>query len=269
MATSTRKGPTKAERLQHLCPQCFAAPGQPCTEGNSNLVADGLHHDRGRPEAARKRAQDKADRTNTRQLASYGPLFQEIAEKEVPRLTAEDIFEERRRNAAFAPDAGGPVGMLLTNQANRGLEWVRLEWIRRGVTEIVGEFWGSALWEYARRVYGSKTDCIESFFCDCLCTMSSKQLKVTFEVNEGPPKTIELGNCVDPSKPNFFALRGGKLVPELSWPPPLTAPVMTRDEFRRRWPALDHHKGIQGGMEPDDGGLFNAIATLGRRKVAS
>ena len=42
-----------------------------------------------------------------------------------------------------------------------------------------------------------------------------------------------------------------------------TTPVMTAEEFDRRFPAPDHWKGLKDAPEPDDGGLFEqTIAAL-------
>lgn len=142
---------TKAERLAHPCPECNAKPGEPCRDRLGDELKRG-HVTRG-PGALEAHKAKEAERINARAVASYGPLFADLAAAEVKPVTAADLIDRDRRAAALAFDAtGGPSGMALLRQCNRGLEWLWVQHVARELARLGGEA-GAALAADAIRKY--------------------------------------------------------------------------------------------------------------------
>lgn len=253
---------TEAERLKHQCPQCFANPGTPCLDP-AGLPCEKTHRVRG-PGQYEATAQAKADRVNARTMASYGPLFQGVAEAEVKPITARDVIEERRLNAAFAPDAGGPIGMLLCDQANRGIEWLRIRHMVTRLAEIIGPELAQEGWDYCVRVYGpGKEGYYEEFLTDLATTRREVVLRYDRWFDFAKVKTI----CLGPNETVPFRIDGWMTTPAVTFPPANYTPPYTREQWKSLFPPIDHHRGLIDAIEPDDGGLFDR--TIGSLKRGS
>ncbi|TXH18696.1 MAG: hypothetical protein E6R03_01755 [Hyphomicrobiaceae bacterium] len=238
-----------SERLRHACPKCNAKPGDPCVHYNGSPT-DRPHKVRG-PGQLDAQLAAEAKRKADREKKSYGPLFQEIAEKEVRTETVEELKLRKRFEAAYAVENKG-----LLDKANSGLEWIRLRWIKRETAKILGEEVAEKLWSRAIRVYDTKEAYIESVFARALTT------------------TDEIVLCqelrFDPARVRQYNADGRYLVVTESWPPPGFTPPLTRAEYQERFPKFDHRHGSSEDFEPDDDGLFDRlISTLhGSRSAA-
>ncbi len=229
---------TNAERLAEKCPKCHAIPGSPCV--------DPLGEPTSRPHKVRGPGQldahlvAEAQRKAERQKARYGPLFREIAEREVAVESLESIRERKRYEAARAAESRD-IGII--RQCNRGLAWVRLWGVRWGMAEVIGEDRAKAIWENMLRVYGNNLPYIESALRRCLTTTVPRELGFELRFEE--------------SRKNANNADGRYLVCVDRWEP--TSPVMTPAEYDERFPKLDHEFGYVDVDEPDDGGLFDRM----------
>jgi hypothetical protein len=226
----------EAERLTEKCPQCHALPGEPCHDFAGNPTAR-AHRVRGPGQHERKLRDDESRRV-ARQKAAYGPLFQDIAEQEVGTRSLPEIYWAKRYEVARGAEMAS-----LVSKPNCGLEWVRLWWIAHRLPILVGSEMGTAIWDYALRVFGRSTPYINSYIAECLTTADRKVLR--HEVR------------YDPARVNKYNPDGRYLVDALVWHP--AEPVMTRDEYRAMFPQFDHVAGVRTDDEPDDGGLFDRM----------
>lgn len=237
-----RKGPTEAERLRHQCPKCWANPGEQCTDPAGN-ACDKAHRTRG-PGAAQDHAEKAAERKNARAMASYGALFQPIAEEEVKPTTAAEVMFQERTSAAHAFDAThGPTGVALLRQCNRGMELIRIHHMSRILTEMAGEL-GAIAARHSLNTY--PIDYQEMHFRELFTT--TKKVPIAW------------GRRFDPARVNQYNREGLYVVCEHAWEP--AAPLMTVEEFSARFSRLDHFQGLKDAPEPDDAGLFDR--TIGR-----
>lgn len=251
---------TNKERLAHPCPECSAKAGDPCVYYTGKPTAR-PHKTRG-PGQLEAHLQAEIDRKVAREKASYGPLFQEIAEAEVVAPTVPDVKERKRREAAFGVESDS-----LCQQANRGLEWIRLHYLRRLVAERVGEWWGEQLWGYARRVYETKESYIVGFLRDCLTTTADHRIRV---VRLNDPSRVKVTKWKNANGIVIeFRHNGDYLHDTLVWPPyAIPLPVMTREAFDQLAP-IDHRHGLKDAPELDDAGLFDrTVGRLARREAA-
>jgi hypothetical protein len=227
-----------ADRLLHRCPKCHAKPGESCRQYTGELLRI-PHKVRGpgKEEAALVAAEE---RRVERQRAKYGPLFQEIAKQEVQPRQLDELAWERR----FAAARGAECATLI-DPANSGLEWVRLRWLQHCLPRIVGEEMGRAIWEYAERVYGHE-QYIASFICECLTQARRRVIRHELRFDSAR---------INPNNSD-----GRYLVDALVWEP--REPVMSGEEFDRRFPRLDHKWGVPVDDEPDDGGLYERLLAM-------
>lgn len=232
---------TNAERLRHPCPRCHAKAGDPCTDPLGE-VTPRCHQTRG-PGALASHKAKEADRINARARASYGPLFAGLAEAEVKPVTAADLIERDRRGAALAFDApSGPAGLALQRQCNKGLEWLYVRHLARELERLAGDV-GRVFAEHAIAAY--PTDYLRMIFAGFLTTTEAKEIG---------PYRVPADNRL-----------GFILAYRHKWAP--AVPLMSREEFDRRYPGPDHWRGLADAPEPDDGGLFAGVMTAIRAAV--
>ncbi len=234
-----------SERLRHSCPQCNAKPGDPCVYYNGSPTAR-PHKVRG-PGQLDAHLAAEAKRKAEREKQSYGPLFQEIAEREVKTESVEELKLKKRFEAAHGAENKG-----LLDKANSGLEWIRLRWIKRETAKILGDDVADKLWAQAIRVYETKEAYIEGVFIKALTTTDEIVLRQELRF--------------DPSRVRQYNPDGRYLVVTESWPPSGFVPPLSRAEYQERFPKFDHRYGTSETFEPDDGGLFDRLmATFPRR----
>jgi hypothetical protein len=228
------------DRLLHRCPKCHAKPGESCRQYTGEPLRI-PHRVRG-PEQEEAALVAAEERRVKRRRAEYGPLFQEIAEHEIRHRQLDELAWERR----FAAARGAECATLI-DPANSGLEWIRLRWLQHCLPRIVGEEMGRSIWEYAERVYGNE-QYIASFIRECL--------------TQTRPRVLRHELRFDAAKIGTWNPDGRYLVDALVWEP--REPVLTSEEFDRRFPRLDHKHGVTVDDEPDDGGLYvRLLAMLG------
>jgi len=228
---------TRKEQLNYECPECMARPGSPCKIYNGDPLAV-PHKVRG-PGKQAEHLQKEIDRKEERARKTYGPLFQHIADAEIKLPTVAELVWEKRYNAARAAEDRG-----MLHQANRGLEWIRLRWIKREIALFIGERAAELIWEYANRVFPAESY-IEQFIQECLTTCTQHSLKYELRY--------------DSERINKYNPDGSYLVAVESWPPPNYTPPMTREEYFKRFPRLDHRYGDMNAVEHDDGGLLERL----------
>jgi hypothetical protein len=233
-----------SERLKHTCPECNAKPGDPCRLYNLKPT-EKPHRTRG-PGEYEKHLTKEISRKVSRQKASYGPLFQEIADREVFAPSVDEMKWKKRMEAAFGAESAS-----LCEQANRGLEWVRLWHIVRTAGDILGHEAAFKLWERATRVYGDKEGYIEGSFRHALTTTTRVVLRYELRY--------------DPARINTYNTDGRYLVDADVWPPEGHTPAMTAAEYEARFPRLDHKNGTAETAEPNDGGLFDRVMAIAER----
>lgn len=233
---------TDRERLQHRCPACHALPGAPCVDRLGDATVR-PHRTRGPGQLDRHLAAE-AERKAARERASYGPLFQNLAAAEVRTAPVDETKWRKRFDAAHDAERLGPGVML--DPANRGLEWVRLHYIRRQIAERVGEFLAAELWRYAVETYGGKADYAYGFLRDRMTT--DRGFSVRFERRADPARASQCN-------PEGFYLHD-----LVTWPIYVLAsvPVMTCEEFDAIAP-INHRLGLADAAEPEDGGLFARV----------
>lgn len=230
-----------AERLRHACPKCNAKAGDPCVYYNGTPTTR-PHKVRG-PGQLDAHLAAEAKRKADREKASYGPLFQEIAEREVRIEPVEEMKLRKRFEVARGVENKG-----LLDKANSGLEWIRLRWIKRETAKILGEDVADKLWNRAIQVYDTKETFIEINFIKALT--STDEIVLCQELR------------FDPARIRQYNPDGRYLVVTESWPPKGFSPPLTRAEFQERFPKFDHRQGSVNSPEPDDGGLFERVMAL-------
>lgn len=222
---------TNKERLRHPCPQCHVKAGDPCIDPKGD-VTPRCHQTRG-PGQLEAHKVKEAERINARQRASYGPLFQDLADAEVKPVTAADLIARDRAAAARAFDAdGGPTGVALLRQCNKGMEWIYVRYLARELEQLAGA---------AGRVFAE--NCMVTHPLDYQRMIFRNFMTTTERQQVGPyrvPATNSLGFAI--------AYRH-------TWEP--ATPLMTAEEFDRRYPKLDHYRGRPDEPEHDDGGLYD------------
>jgi len=221
---------TQAERLRHPCPQCHAKTGDSCIDPKGDKTAR-CHKTRG-PGQYEKHLQEEINRRADREKAKYGPLFQELAEAEVHVPTVEELKWQKRLAHAREFDAtGGPTGVALTRQCNKGMEWIFVRHLARELERLAGEV-GQLLAEHCMRTYP----------LDYQRMMFEELMTTTRRMQVGPHR-VPADNSL-----------GFRIEYRHTWEP--AVPLMTAEEFGRRFPKLDHYGGTKDAAEPDDGGLF-------------
>ena len=244
MSTKTRL--TTAERLAHRCPKCHANPGEPCRDYTGRGMAP--HRTRG-PGAQEDHYRKEAERVTDRKRAAYGPLFQDLAEKEVPALTAADVAERKVQAARLAVESD-----RLTEKANEGIERIFVRWAFRKAAEFLGAEAAARHWEYAVKVYEWKEMYMVGYLRKVLTTTAVVRWDVELRF--------------DPAKVNSVNTDGRYLADRSVWPPAGYVPPLTADQFDREFPAPDHKAGVgPDAPEPDDGGLYERVMGLFRDRV--
>lgn len=244
MSTKTRL--TNAERLAHRCPQCQANPGEKCRDYTGRAMAP--HRTRG-PGAQEEHYRKEAERVTARKRAAYGPLFQDLAEKEVPALTAADVAERKVQAARMAVESD-----RLTEKANEGIERIFVRWAFREAARFLGAEAAAKHWEYAVKVYDWK----EAYMVGYLRKVLTSDQVVQWDV--------ELR--FDPARVNAVNTDGRYLADRSVWPPAGYVPPLTPAEFDRQFPAPDHKHGVgRDAPEPDDGGLYERVIGLFRESL--
>lgn len=232
---------TTADRLRHPCPTCNVKAGDRCIDPKGDATAR-PHKTRGPGQLEAHKAKE-AERINARQLASYGPLFQEVASSEVRPVTAAELIERDRHAATLAFDRTcDPLGLELLRQCNKGMEWVFLHYIARELERMAGDV-GRTLADHCIHTY--PLDYQRMIFAEIMTTTKRKEVG---------PYRVEAANSM-----------GFRIAYRHTWEP--AVPLMTRDEFDARFPRPDHWKGLADEPEPDDGGLFER--TIGRLITAA
>jgi hypothetical protein len=220
-------------------------PGVPCIDFKGDQTPR-PHKTRGPGQHEKHLAEAEARRIG-REKASYGPLFQEIAEAEVPApRSAEELkWAERRAIAASFDSTGGPRGMALTEQANKGLEYLWIHSMFREIGKRTNDNWECAFFAAFTYGFGNGIEYVPS------------RLKAALTTTE--PHIFAYFRVENPDHPYKIATT----VPALVWAP--SEPLMTVEEFEERFKKPDHWRGLKDAPEPDDGGLFDrTIAALGR-----
>lgn len=233
---------TRAERLAHPCPECNAKPGDPCRDRLGDALKRG-HATRG-PGALAAHKNKEAERINARAVASYGPMFADLAAAEVKPVTAAELIARARLAAARSFDIDrGPTGVALLRQCNRGLEWLHLHHLARELERLTGDL---------GRVFAAAA--FDTYPLDYLHHTFRRLMTTTEPKDVGPYR-------VDAPGENSLGFR---IAFRHHWRP--AAPLMTAEEFDRLYPALDHYRGDVDAEEPDDGGLF--ARTIGQLRSA-
>lgn len=232
---------TKAERLRHPCPTCNAKPGAPCVDRLGDELKRG-HVTRG-PGALEKHKTAEAARINARAVASYGPLFADLAAEEVAPVTAAELIERDRLAAARSFDSPtGPEGMAFLRQCNKGMQWLYVHHVGRALAELAGEA-GAELARHAAATYP----------LDYQRMMLRGYMTTTDRHQVGPYRVPSASNPL-----------GFVLAFRFTWGP--TAPLMTPAEFDARFPALNHWTGTADQAEPASAAdLFEQMAEALRR----
>lgn len=224
---------TAAERLTTPCPTCHAKAGDPCVDPRGDETTR-PHKTRG-PGQYERHLQEEIDRTTAREKASYGPLFQYLADEEVKPSTVAELMWKKRTEAARAFDAaGGPLGLALLRQCNRGMEWLAVRHLARELERLAGEV-GRLLAEHSMSTF--PLDYQRMMFGEFMTTTRRQQLD---------PYRVPADNPL-----------GFRIAYRRVWEP--AAPLMTREEFERRFPKVEHYTGLVDEPEPDDGGLFARV----------
>lgn len=234
---SKRKTVTEADRLAVPCPHCVAWVGSPCLDYNGRPKEFCL--ERGRPEVTRAKAQRKAEAINAKARAEYGPLFADLAEKELKPVTAADVLDARRRAAAFSAEEGG----LIVTLGNNGLAWIEVRAIERHAATLIGV-------ETARKIAAKLEE-----------TYPLGYIRgVWFEVLTRAKQVVfEYRRVLAPTSVGF------RLEPGEFWPPEGQGPVMAAEEFHRMFPRLDHYKGLADAPEAESSeATFAAVRSLAR-----
>lgn len=215
---------TEKERRGHRCPTCHAIPGAACVDPKGDPTPR-CHRTRG-PGEHERHVQAGIDRKAARDRASYGPLFQELAEAEVRVPTvAEKLLADRMAHARSFDATHGPHGAALLDKANGGLEWIAVHAMARTLEQMAGET-GRLMAEHTIGVYPQSYQ-----------RMMFARLFTTTERKEVGPHRVPADN-----RPGFT------IAYHHTWEP--AAPLMTREEFDRRFPMPDHFRGV--GEQPDD-----------------
>lgn len=235
----------RSEQLKYECPECMARPGSPCKIYNGDALK--IPHKVRGPGQQAEHLQKEIDRKEERARKQYGPLFQHVADVEIKLPTVAELALQKRYDAARAAEDRG-----MLHQANRGLEWIRLRWIKREIASVIGERSAELIWEYANRVFPAESY-IEQFIQECLTTCVSHSLKYELRY--------------DAARINKYNPDGSYLVAVESWPPPNYVPPMTREQYLERFPKLDHRHGDTNAVELDDGGLLERILSINRPHV--
>lgn len=236
------KGITNAERLAHPCPQCHVKAGDPCVDPLGEATPR-CHKTRG-PGQYERHLQEEIDRNTARERAKYGPLFQFVADQEVKPPTVEELKWQKRMAYAQAFDAnGGPTGVALLRQCNKGMEWIYVRHLARELERLAGEV-GQLLAEHCMRTY--PLDYQRMMFHRLMTTTERKQVG---------PYRVDAANSI-----------GFTIAYRYTWEP--ATPLMTTEEFDRRFPPLDHYCGAKDAAEPDDGGLFDRVMAALQRRSA-
>jgi len=234
---------TRKEQLNHECPECMARPGMPCKLYNGDPL-EVPHKVRG-PGKLAEHLQKEIDRKEERFRKQYGPLFQHVADAEIKLPTVAELALQKRYDAARAAEDRG-----MLHQANRGLEWIRLRWIKREIASMIGEESAELIWQYAVNVFSSSESYVENFIQECVTTCVPHSLKYELRY--------------DQARINKYNPDGRFLVTVEHWPPPNYVPPMTREQYLARFPRLDHRYGDANAAEPDDGGLFEKLLSINR-----
>jgi hypothetical protein len=240
---------TNAERLRHKCPNCHALPGVPCQDYAGHST-DRPHKVRG-PGQLEKHLQERIDRQTARAKATYGPLFQDLADTEVRVPTVDEMKRENRFAVARSFDQFGPDGLALTQQANRGMQWLTVMAMLHEIGRRCGENWYEAIRAAVLEGFGNGIEYVPPRL---------RKLMTTTE-----PYVLAYFRVPDPVK-----LLGCRVVPAMTWAP--SEPLMTAEEFDRRFALPDHYRGIRtptDDLEPDDGGLYERVMDAFEKAVAA
>lgn len=231
---------TKAERLRHPCPTCNAKPGDPCRDRMGDELKRG-HVTRG-PGALEAHKAAEAERINARAVASYGPLFADLAAAEVVPVTAADIIARDRQAAARSFDLeSGPRGLALLRQCNKGLEWLHVRHLARELERLTGDL-GRVFAACAVGTY--PLDYLHDHF---------RRLMTTTEPKEIGPHRVPADNPI-----------GFRIEYRHHWRP--AAPLMTPAEFDAAFPRPNHWTGSADQDEPPSAAeVFERAAELLRR----
>lgn len=228
-----------AERLAHPCPKCHAKAGAPCVDHLGDPTPR-PHKTRGPGQLEAHKAAE-AERINARARASYGPLFQFVADAEVKPVAAVELIERDRLAAARSFDAEcGPSGVALLRQCNKGMEWLYVHHLARELERLAGEA-GRLFAEHSMRTY--PLDYQRMMFKEFMTTTTRRQIG---------PYRVPADNSI-----------GCTIAYRHTWSP--ASPLMTPEEFDRLYPQPEHWRGLVDAPEPDDGGLLDRfMAAIGR-----
>lgn len=184
------------------------------------------------PEEKRRKHERKAKALNAAEAKAHGPLFAHLA----PTHTAEDAYWRHRFQKAGAAET-----FTMTDRANRGLAWIELAAIERFARTLFPAEVVEPAIEYVRKTYP-----MPDYGRNVWGNFLAGQNRVAVVLHAEPDPR--------PGMPNRV-----KVVEDVVFPPVGWAAHVSRDEFNRRFPRLDHARGVPTDDEPDDGGLFDRV----------
>lgn len=251
-----------ADRTASACPMCGAYPGKPCRDYRGR--DKGPCQERGRPKVTAAKLARKAADLNRRKEAEYGPLFKDLMPA-AELVTPADVAAKRLRDVRMS--AGNDWSLVFA--ANQGIERIHLWALFRGAAALLGAETEAKVREYALRVFGwGKESYVRGVYETALCTADRIALRMEFREDPATSRVVEWPNSTYPDRMIRINVRGGGLHCTEALEP-AGRPLLTRDEFKARFPVPDHRNGSPDTWEPDDGGLFaRVLALLPHREAA-
>lgn len=186
-------------------------------------------------EKERRKHQRKAAAMTAAAAKSYGPLFADLA----PTYTREDAYWQWRRTKAVVAEEGqigACISAMVRFQLNC-IETVAAHLLGRGTAKELAASLDKYPPSYRRE-----------YWRQMLAGIGRHVLKLECRT--------------DPERANQWNRDGRYVVESSVWPPADYSPVLTAEEFDRRFPAWDRGELGTGHIdypEPDDGGLFERV----------
>lgn len=248
---------TDAEILAHDCPYCGAIRGERCMDYKGEArEGKPFCMERGRPHVARAKLDRKAAEINAKARAEYGPLFADLADKELTPVTPADLAAKQLAGIRRGVENGG----LNEHWARQGLNWITIWHLRHVAAGLIGSEWEAKLWTRFEGTYRTNLPYIVDAYRQALCTTDRRDLEY-----------VRHEDRVEPSQWNPKGIRY-RLEVTAAWPPAGYVPVMTREEFDARFQLKHIFWTTPTDLpEPDDGGLFERVMGMlgaGRSQAA-
>lgn len=184
-------------------------------------------------EKDRRKHERKAKAMNAAEAKAFGPLFAEMA----PVHTADDAYWRNRFQKAHSVETH-----TASDRANRGLMWIELTAIERFARSLFPAEVVEPAIEYCRKTY-PMPDYGRSVWSDFL----EGRKRIAVKLHAEP----------DPAIPGRVKIVEDVVFPPVGWNDPVD-----HSDFERRFPTLDHSRGVRVDDEPDDGGLFERVLAM-------